>query len=136
MKQASRRCRSWPDGETSSASKPLDLGLWARYRFWPTTRKEGIRMKVKQLLVVAMLTVAFALSTSPASAGPPVGKCPPAFQGPVSFAEIIETWPPPPDFPDPEGFLAFVDINDDGRLCVKPLPQDSVTFIDNLVRVS
>jgi hypothetical protein len=62
--------------------------------------------------------------------------CPPAFQGPLTFAEIMDRWPPPPDLPDPEGVLVGFDINDDRMLCVMETPEAGmvpapINVIDN-----
>jgi hypothetical protein len=49
----------------------------------------------------------------------------------VSFEELIERWPPPPDLPDPEGVLASYDLNGDGQLCVmESVPQNPVSPIN------
>ena len=90
----------------------------------------------RSLAVVAMMFVTLSLSVLPAIARPPIGNCPPAFQGPHTFAEIIEMWPPPPGFPDPEGALAGYDKNADGSLCVRLLPNGTdINVIDNSARV-
>jgi hypothetical protein len=94
-------------------------------------------MNTRRLLaVVAMMSLPIGLWVTPAGARPPIGNCPPAFQGPHTFAEIIETWPPPEGFPDPEGALAGYDMNADGSLCVLPLPGGiNINVIDNVARV-
>ena len=94
-------------------------------------------MRAKRLFaVVALLSLLLGLSVLPAGASPPIGNCPPAFQGPHTFAEVIEMWPPPPGFPDPEGALAGYDKNADGSLCVRPLPGGiNINVIDNTARV-
>ena len=94
-------------------------------------------MKARRLLaVVALMALPLSLSVVPAVASPPIGNCPPAFQGPHTFAEIIEMWPPPPGFPDPEGALAGYDKNADGSLCVRPAPNGiDINVIDNSARV-
>jgi hypothetical protein len=92
-------------------------------------------MKARRLFAVAaLMSLPVSLSALPAGANP-IGNCPPAFQGPHTFAEIIEEWPPPPGFPDPEGALAGYDLNGDGSLCVLPLPGDAINVIDNTARV-
>jgi hypothetical protein len=94
-------------------------------------------MNARRLLaVVALTSLPLSLSVLPAAARPPIGNCPPAFQGPHTFAEIIEMWPPPPGFPDPEGALAGFDLNADGSLCVRPHPGGiEINVIDNTARV-
>jgi len=59
-----------------------------------------------------------AVTAAPAHAAAPKADCPPVFLGPLTFAEIIERWPPPPDLPDPLGVLNAYDKNDDDMLCV------------------
>jgi hypothetical protein len=59
------------------------------------------------------------------------------FEGPLGFGEIIERWPPPPDFPDPIGVLDSYDKNDDDMLCVMepphgPTPAGPINLIDNV----
>jgi hypothetical protein len=42
-------------------------------------------------------------------------------------------FPPPPDFPDPEGALSVFDPNEDGKLCVRPHPDGvRIIVIDNV----
>jgi hypothetical protein len=95
-------------------------------------------MKLK-LLVVAVATIATVLAgVTPAGAKPSRG-CPPPFAGPLTFAQIIERWPPPPDFPDPEGVLAGYDGNGDRLLCVIELSTQSdggkpINVIDNIAK--
>jgi hypothetical protein len=97
----------------------------------------GGSMNARRLFAAAALaTLPLSLSALPAGATPPIGNCPPAFQGPHTFAEIIATWPPPPGFPDPEGALAGYDLNGDGSLCVLPLPGGTnINVIDNTAMV-
>jgi hypothetical protein len=94
-------------------------------------------MRARRLMAtVALMSLPLGLWVMPASASQPIGNCPPAFQGPHTFAEIIEMWPPPPGFPDPEGALAGYDMNGDGSLCVLPLPGGTnINVIDNTARV-
>ena len=96
----------------------------------------GGSMNARRLFAVAaLMSLPVSLSAVPAGASPPVGNCPPPFQGPLTFAQIIATWPPPPGFPDPEGVLAGYDKNSDGSLCVLPLPGEGLNVIDNSARV-
>ena len=93
-------------------------------------------MKARLLAVLALVSLPLGFSVAPASASPPIGTCPPAFRGPLTFAEIIHDFPPPPGFPDPEGALAGYDMNGDGSLCVLPLPGGTnINVIDNVARV-
>jgi hypothetical protein len=90
---------------------------------------------MKRRLVAIVFLVGGALGTTigPAGASQPTRGCPPAFLGPLTFAEIIDAFPPPPDFPDPEGALASFDSNDDGKLCVRALPPGSdINVVDNI----
>ena len=91
-------------------------------------------MKTRRLVlasIVACLPIAAAVTQ--AGAIPPTRDCPPAFVGPLSFAEIIQRFPPPPDFPDPEGALASFDSNGDRKLCVRALPPgEDINVIDNV----
>ena len=92
------------------------------------------------LLIVSLtvLTAApAAANPPPGTPGPPVSGCPPVFQGPLTFEQIIDMWPPPPDLPDPEGVLAGFDLNDDRLLCVMesphgPTPTGPINIIDNI----
>jgi hypothetical protein len=90
---------------------------------------------MKMRLVAVMILVAASLGTAvgPAGAGQKTRGCPTAFLGPLTFAEIIEAFPPPPDFPDPEGALSSFDSNGDGKLCVRGLPPGGdINVIDNV----
>jgi hypothetical protein len=96
--------------------------------------------KLIGLLIVSMTV----LTATPAGAnpppgtpGPPIGGCPPVFQGPLTFEQISDMWPPPPDLPDPEGVLAAFDLNDDRLLCVMESPHGltpvgPINIIDNV----
>jgi hypothetical protein len=93
-------------------------------------------MKARLLAMVMLVSLPLSLQVLPAGASPPIGNCPRAFQGPLTFAEIIEAFPPPPGFPDPEGALAGFDKNGDGSLCVRALPGGTdINVIDNSARV-
>jgi hypothetical protein len=67
----------------------------------------------------------------PAVAKQPLGGCGAGFLGPLTFAEILEEFPPPPDFPDSEGALDAFDANDDDSLCVMGLPSGRIAVVDN-----
>jgi hypothetical protein len=98
--------------------------------------REGMSIRpTRSLIVFAIVSMALALAAPANAAGPQAG-CPPAFQGPLTFDEIIRMWPPPPDFPDPVGALAAYDVNGDELLCVQehthgPLPNGPINVIDN-----
>ena len=70
----------------------------------------------------------------PVSAKAPARGCPAAFTGPLTVAQVLDAFPPPPDFPDPEGAILSFDSNDDGTVCVLPLPKGRVNLIDNVAR--
>jgi hypothetical protein len=90
-------------------------------------------MKPKRLSLALVVALTLGLGVTPAHAAPHIGRCPPAFQGPLDFATIITLFPPPPDFPNPEEALASFDSNGDQRLCVKGLPHDEINVIDNVI---
>ena len=93
-------------------------------------------MRLK-LFVASVIVAVGVLAAVPASAAPrtPVGTCPPAFGGPYTTAQIVELFPPPPDFPNPEEALLAFDQNGDQLLCVRALPTDGeINVIDNVVR--
>jgi hypothetical protein len=91
-------------------------------------------MKVRRLLLTLVLgSLPLGLIASPAGAAKPTRGCPPSFIGPLTFEAIIAMFPPPPDFPDPEGALARFDLNADRQLCVLPLPGGvDINVIDNV----
>jgi hypothetical protein len=95
---------------------------------------------VRLKLLGASATVAVSMLSAPASAAPhtPVGTCPLAFEGPYTTAEIIEAFPPPQGFPNPEEALLAYDLNGDQLLCVRALPTEptggNINIIDNIVR--
>ncbi|MGZ5290459.1 MAG: hypothetical protein ACXWE5_13340 [Actinomycetota bacterium] len=51
-------------------------------------------MKGKRALLAPIAGAALVLVAAPAGAKPPVAKCPPAFQGAFTAAQVIEMWPP------------------------------------------
>ena len=91
-------------------------------------------MKARRLLMVLILAcLPLVGAITPARAVPPTGNCPPAFEGPSSFAQILIDFPPPPEVP-PEDVLAtldFFDKNNDEMLCVFDVPAPGVNLIDN-----
>jgi hypothetical protein len=92
-------------------------------------------MKGKRALLVPIAASALVLVTVPAGAKPPIAKCPPAFQGAFTAAQVIEMWPPPEGFPDPEGAILSYDKNGDLKVCVLPLPTGGINIIDNAANV-
>ncbi len=96
----------------------------------------GLSMRVTRVLALTvMVFVPLGLSVGQAGASPPIGVCPPPFQGPLTYQQVINTWPPPPGV-DPIPVLVFYDKNADGKVCVKPLPKDgAINVIDNAARV-
>jgi hypothetical protein len=89
-------------------------------------------MKMRLLAVMIMAIASLGITVGPAGASQPTRGCPPAFVGPLTIAEVIQMFPPPPGFPDPEGALASFDSNGDGSLCVRALPADEINVIDNI----
>jgi hypothetical protein len=90
-------------------------------------------MKMRLLAITILVGASLGTAVVPAGASQPTRGCPPAFLGPLTFAKIIEAFPPPPDFPDPEGALASFDSNGDGMLCVRGLPPGSdINVVDNV----
>jgi len=88
-------------------------------------------MKIRILLVAALVVAGIGLTGGPATAKHAPGGCGTGFGEPLSIAEVIEHFPPPPGFPDPEGALRAFDINGDDHLCVKPQPQGKIIVVDN-----
>jgi hypothetical protein len=92
---------------------------------------------MRRSFVVAGIASVLALMVVPARAAGPQAGCPPPFEGPLTFQELIERWPPPPDLPDPIAVLNSFDKNDDDMLCVMetvdavPLPSP-INVIDNV----
>jgi hypothetical protein len=91
-------------------------------------------MKTRRAFAALMMTF-LVLGTGVRAAGakPPIGTCPPSFDGPLTFEQIIAAYPP--GTPDPIAVLAGFDKNGDRSLCVLDVPGDGVNVIDNVVRV-
>jgi hypothetical protein len=90
-------------------------------------------MKMRLVAIMIMAGASLGIAVGPAAASQPTGGCPPAFVGPLTIAEVIAAFPPPPGFPDPEGALASFDSNGDGKLCVRALPHaPDINVIDNV----
>ena len=87
------------------------------------------------LLVTALTLAASGAGASGAGAKPPVGTCPPSFDGPLTFEQVVAKYPPPSGVPDPIGALARFDKNGDGSVCVLDIPGDPINVIDNIARV-
>jgi len=93
-------------------------------------------MKVKRAAVLVPIAALGLVSVAvPAGAKPPIAKCPPAFQGAFTAAQVIEMWPPPSGVPDPEGAILSYDKNGDLMVCVLPLPTGAINVIDNAANV-
>ena len=88
-------------------------------------------MKIRILLVGALVAAGIGLTGAAASAKPQVGGCGTGFGEPLSIAEVIEAFPPPPGFPDPEGALRAFDANGDDHLCAKLSPSGGIIVVDN-----
>ena len=75
---------------------------------------------MRRPLLLLLAGVATVLPFTPsATASEAEGACPPAFEGPLTPAAIVEAYPPPPGIPDPTGALIALDRNGDGHLCVR-----------------
>ena len=93
-------------------------------------------MKSRRAFAVLMMTfLVLGTGVRAAGAAPPIGNCPRSFDGPLTFEQIIATYPPPPGTPDPIASLAGFDLNGDRSLCVLDVPGDGVNVIDNVARV-
>jgi hypothetical protein len=96
-------------------------------------------MKAKFVfLLVTSASLATAAMPSAHAATRSAG-CPPSFQGPLTFEELSEMWPPPPELPDPDAVLAGFDKNGDELLCVMEAPTQGntpapINVIDNTAR--
>jgi hypothetical protein len=91
-------------------------------------------MRLMRLLFGAVGAAMVVIPATPVHAAGPAGGCPPAFIGPVTFEELKDRWPPPPDLPDPDAVLASYDKNGDGLLCVREAPAQApspINVIDN-----
>lgn len=88
-------------------------------------------MKVRILVVGALVVGGIGFTGAAATAKPQVGGCGTGFGEPMTIAEVIEAFPPPPGFPDPEGALKAFDANGDDLLCAKGQPQGHVIVVDN-----
>jgi hypothetical protein len=100
-------------------------------------RAEEVRyVKTRRAFAALMMTfLVLGMGVRAAGATPPIGNCPSAFDGPLTFEQIIAAYPPPPGTPDPIAVLAGFDKNGDRSLCVLDVPGDGVNVIDNVVRV-
>ena len=96
-------------------------------------------MKTRRLVVasiVACLPIAAAVTPAgaiPPPGAPPARSCPPPYHGPLTFHQVVDEFPPPPELPPEQvqAILDTIDMNSDGLLCAKGLP-DSENFIDNV----
>ena len=70
----------------------------------------------------ALAPISVAVIALPVSAAAPVASCPSAFQGPLTFGEILDAYPPSGEY-DPIPILEAYDRNNDNKLCVLDLPE-------------
>jgi hypothetical protein len=91
----------------------------------------------RMILVLTMASLPVAAAVSPAGAAQPTRGCPPAFQGPWTFQQVLDAFPPPPEIPIEDILAAFdaYDANDDGHLCVIGLPTGAINVVDNVSNV-
>ncbi len=90
-------------------------------------------MRARRLLFASVAVAMFVISATPAQATAPARGCPPAFIGPLTFEELSERWPPPPDLPDPDAVLASFDKNGDEMLCVREGPPQNPNGPTNVI---
>ncbi len=95
-------------------------------------------MKARRLLLASIIiSLPLAAAPSPAAAAPPIGDCPPPFDGPSTFAQILLDFPPPPEIPieDILATLDFYDKNNDESLCVLDVPGPGINLVDNDAKI-
>jgi hypothetical protein len=96
-------------------------------------------MKTRRLVMASIVAcLPIAVAVTPAGAIPPPGVpparfCPPPYQGPLTFQQVVDAFPPPAELPPEQvqAILDTIDMNNDGKLCAKALP-DSENFVDNV----
>jgi len=91
-------------------------------------------MKIRRLVVASMVaSLPIVATVTPAGAIKPARFCPPPFQGPLTFQQVVDEFPPPPELPPDvvQAILDGIDMNHDGMLCAKGLPH-AEDFIDNV----
>ena len=91
-------------------------------------------MKARVLAAAILALVSVGGMAGPSSAKAPTRGCPAAFTGPLTVEQVIDMFPPPPEVTDPEGAIASFDANNDGTVCVLPLPSGRINVIDNVAR--
>jgi len=95
-------------------------------------------VRTRRLVLAALLAcLLIAGFMGTATASTPTRGCPAAFDGPLTFTELIAKYPPPPELPteDVLAFLDGLDKNNDGTLCVLGLPGVEINAIDNIANV-
>lgn len=91
-------------------------------------------MKIGRLVMASIVaSLAIGATVTPAGAVKPDRLCPPAFEGPLTFQQVVDEFPPPPELPPDvvQAILDGIDMNNDGMLCAKGLPH-AEDFIDNV----
>ena len=91
-------------------------------------------MKTRRLVMASIVAcLPIVAGVSPAGATKPARFCPPPYQGPLTFQQVVEAFPPPPELPPDvvQAILEGIDMNKDGMLCAKGLPH-AENFIDNV----
>jgi hypothetical protein len=91
-------------------------------------------MKTRRLVVASIVAcLPIAAAVTPAGAIKPARFCPPPYQGPLTFQQVVVEFPPPPDLPPDvvQAILDTIDTNNDGMLCAKGLPH-AENFVDNV----
>jgi hypothetical protein len=104
----------------------------------PPHREGRLDVRARRLFLAGLIAcLPIAGVVGPATAATPARGCPRAFDGPLTFTELIAKYPPPPELPieDVLAALDSLDTNDDDMLCVLGLPGDEINAIDNVANV-
>jgi hypothetical protein len=118
--------------------KPLVLKGEGEYFLGPLHQRGRRDVRARRLVLAALIAcLPIAGVVGPAAAKTPARGCPAAFDGPLTFTELIAKYPPPPEIPIEDVLAALdrIDTNDDDMLCVLGLPGDEINAIDNVANV-
>jgi hypothetical protein len=89
---------------------------------------------LKRAVILGVFTAMLVAPAATAHGAPKSGGCPTAFQGPLDFATVIALYPPPEGV-DAIAFLSGIDVNMNGTVCLRPLPNAALyNAIDDRLR--